>query len=122
MIQSKAIESAKEASRRYVEARLAARKLKVPNHPQIPQIDHDRSLPVQTRGGVRKFDHFYPFERMKPGDSFWVPSDTQCTAGAMTKFSQKSGWKFVSRGQAQDGRPNGQVGRKLRGTRVWRIS
>lgn len=112
----------------YVAQRRQSRLLLVPNHPERPKIISDRELPQQTRGGCKKFDHFYPFEDMKPGDSFWVPSTTQCTAGAVTKFSKKSGWKFVSRGQTEDGRSNKGVsgkprsGNRKRGTRVWRVS
>lgn len=112
-----------EARDRYLQQRKKAKVLAVPNHPETPKIDHHIPPPVEARGGVRKFDHFYPFEEMKPGDSFWVPSQTYCTAGAVTKFAAKSGWKFISRGQSQDGKANSQVGNKSkRGTRVWRVS
>lgn len=104
----------------YLERRLSARTLKVPNHPKVPEIEHGIPMPPQ-RGGVAKFDHFYPFELMKPGDSFWVPSNTFCTAGAIHKFAKRTGWKFVSRGQHQDGKPNNGSSKK-NGTRVWRTA
>lgn len=106
----------------YIEERQASRRLKVPNHPSPPEIDHNIPIPTEARGGTRKYDHFYPFEQMQPGDSFWVPSTTQCTSGAITKFSKKSGWKFTSRAQTKDGCSNKQVSRGKRGTRVWRVS
>lgn len=112
-------ESMERAS--YINARHLAKKLKVPNHPRQPEIVYNIPAPVEARGGTRKFDHFYPFEKMKVGASFWVPSHTNCTAGAVTKFAKKSGWKFISRGQSQDGRANNEVSAKDRGTRVWRI-
>lgn len=107
--------------KKYVEARKKAKRLLVSNHPERPEIVSNIPIPVQTRGGARKFDCFYPFEDMKVGDSFWVPSDTQCTAGAVSKFAKRTGWGFVTRGQAMDGRVNKVVGKKgERGTRVWR--
>lgn len=110
-------------SKVYIAKRKAAKRLEVPNHPEPPRVISDRPIPVEARGGTRKFTHFYPFEEMKPGDSFWVPSGTQCTAGAISKFAKKSGWRFTSRGQAEDGRANGQISgtRAERGTRVWRV-
>lgn len=105
----------------YLAGRKSAKPLLVPNHPERPKIVSDRPPPVEARGGLRKFDHFYPFEEMKVGDSFWVPAQSSCTAGAVTKFSKRTGWKFTSRGEAEDGRTNGKVGPGWRGTRVWRI-
>lgn len=108
----------------YITRRKSARLLVVPNHPERPRIVSHIPVPVQTRGGARKWDNFYPFQDMKPGDSFWVPSETNCTGGAVTKFAKKSGWKFVTRGVTEDGRKNGEVSGKvkgLRGTRVWRV-
>lgn len=109
----------------YIGARKVAKPLHVANHPDQPRIDHDRPIPVEARGGLRKYDHFYPFEQMQPGDSFWVPAESNCTAGAVTKFAAKSGWSFTSRAETQDGRPNSTVGsskKGLRGRRVWRVS
>lgn len=109
----------------YIEERKKSRKLAIANHPERPKIVSSIPAPVEARGGLRKFDHFYPFEDMKPGDSFWVSSETECTAGAVTKFAKKSGWRFVTRGQTEDGRKNADVSGKrkgIRGTRVWRIS
>lgn len=107
----------------YLEHRKKSRRIKVPNHPDSPKIVSDIPIPAESRGGLRKFDHYYPFEDMKPGDSFWVPSTSYCTGGAVTKFAKKSGWKFVTRGQSEDGVQNKKVSNnKLRGTRVWRIA
>ena len=106
----------------YVAARKRARLLLVPNHPERPQIVSDRPVPQQTRGGARKYDCYYPLQDMLPGDSFWVPSTTQCTAGAVSKFGKKTGWRFVTRGQAEDGTPNKEASNPKRGTRVWRVS
>lgn len=107
----------------YLVSRRKSRVLSVPNHPQRPEIEHGIPVPLERRGGVRKFDHFYPFEDMKPGDSFWVPGETYCTAGAITKFSKRTGWKFVSRRQTKEGLSSAEIknNRKL-GTRVWRVS
>lgn len=110
-------------TKEYIKARKSSRRLEVPNHPEPPRIISDRALPVEARGGSRKFDHYYPFEDMKPGDSFWVPSNTYCTGGAVTKFAKKSGWTFVTRGQLEDGRGNScasKTGKNCAGTRVWR--
>ena len=106
----------------YVESRKNARLLVVPNHPDRPEIVSNIPIPLEKRGGVRKYDHFYPFEDMKVGDSFWVPSTTYCTLGAITKFSKKTGWKFSTRAQSKDGLSNNKVAVEKRGVRVWRIS
>lgn len=113
---------AKETRNNYIEQRLKARIMQVENHSAPPKIEHHIPIPVENRGGVRKFDHFYPFEKMKIGDSFWVDSNSDCTCGAITRFAKKSGWKFVSRAQSIDGRPNVKVGRPKRGRRVWRVA
>lgn len=106
----------------FIEARKASRRMQVANHPVAPTMDSPaRPIPVETRGGLRKYDHFYPFEEMAVGDSFWVPSDTGCTPGAVTKFAKKSGWRFVTSAQTFDGISNTTAPRKMRGTRVWRI-
>lgn len=108
----------------YLEKRLAAgnRRQATVNHPAPPVIDRHIPPPLEYRGGERWFDHFYPFEQMLPGDSFWVSSDTGCTPGAVTKFARRTGWKFMTRAQSRDGVPNGKVSRRERGTRVWRIA
>lgn len=108
----------------YIARRKAAKRVAAENHPEPPRIVSNIPIPVETRGGARaeRYRHFYPFEDMKVGDSFWVPSGTQCTAGAITKFAKKSGWKFTQRGQAEDGRRNKSVGAAQRGTRVWRTA
>lgn len=105
----------------YIKLRKSAKRIKVPNHPNAPEIEKGIALPLEARGGLRKLDHYYPFEDMEIGDSFWVPSLSQCTSGAISKFSKKSGWSFISRGQSKDGTFNKVVMKKsLRGTRVWR--
>ncbi len=112
----------------YILDRKKAREMKVSNHPSRPPIDSDRPIPAEARGGVRKHDHFYPFEQMKVGDSFWIASERGtkgCTAGAITKFAKKSGWKFTSRAQTEDGRSNKMVSGTrtgIRGTRIWRTA
>lgn len=53
--------------RTYLTGRRASRTLQVPNHPERPEIEHGIPLPVEARGGLRKYDHFYPLEDMKPG-------------------------------------------------------
>jgi hypothetical protein len=111
-------------SRKYIIARKAARVLQVANHKEQPKVVYDILPPVETRGGVRKYDHFYPFEDMKPGGSFWVESSSRCTLGAVTKFAKKTGWKFMTRAQTEDGRANNEVRESKnvkRGTRVWRL-
>ncbi len=116
------IKNAETAFRKqYLEERKKSRELKVPNHPTRPLIVSHIPVPTEARGGTRKFDHFYPFEDMKPGDSFWVPSSTGCTAGAVTKFAKRTGWKFTSRGQTEAGLGNAKAANRLRGTRVWRV-
>ncbi len=108
----------------FIEARKASKRLKVYNHPKPPKIVYDRPVPQEARGGVRKHDHFYPFEEMKPGGSFWIASEKGargCTAGAITKFAKKSGWKFTSRGETEDGEANRTASKGLRGMRVWRV-
>lgn len=109
------------SSEAFVEARKKARRIPVQHHPEEPEIVYDVPIPIERRGGLRKFDHYYPFEEMKVGASFWVPSDTGCTPGAVTKFAKKSGWRFRTRAQSKDGRSNNQVDVDQRGTRVWRI-
>jgi hypothetical protein len=85
-------------------------------------IDHDRPPPIERRGGAfNRKAHFYPFEAMRPGDSFWVPGQTKCTNGAVTKFAKRTGWRFTTRAEAQDGRVNSKVSPSLRGIRVWRL-
>jgi len=106
----------------YLKQRREAKPMLVPNHPERPEIVYSVPPPARTKGGVRKFDHFYPFEDMKPGASFWVPSNTYCTAGAISKFAKRTGWKFTSRGETENGVPNAKASRKEdRGTRVWRL-
>jgi hypothetical protein len=110
----------------YITSRKSARRIKVPNHPDQPVIEHKLfPIPIEKRGGSRprRFDHFYPLEEMEVGDSFWVPADTTCTSGALTKFAKRTGWKFTYRAQTQDGKPNDRVRKDTnkRGTRVWRI-
>lgn len=111
--------------KQYIKARKKASRLEVPNHPEPPQIVSNIPVPEETRGGSRHHTHYYPFEEMKPGDSFWVPANSHCTLGAVTKFAKKSGWKFVTRAQGICGKKNGELCGKtldLRGTRVWRTS
>lgn len=105
----------------YLKARKSAKRLQVPNHPSRPRVVYSIPLPIENRGGTRKFDHFYPFEEMRVGGSFWVPSSSHCTSGAVTRFSKRTGWKFVTRAQSKDGRPNTQVSMDQRGIRVWRV-
>lgn len=105
----------------FILARKRSDRIQVEHHPASPEIVYDIPAPVEARGGLRKFDHYYPFEEMKPGASFWVPSETGCTPGAVTKFAKRTGWKFATRAQAKDGRANNKVGSKERGTRVWRL-
>lgn len=120
---SQIIEAFRVERTKYLKERKTAKLLLVPNHPEPPVIVSNIPIPVEARGGTRKFDHFYPFELMKPGDSFWVQSGTQCTAGAVTKFAKRTGWRFVSRGQTEDGVPNIKAtNNRKRGTRIWRIS
>lgn len=124
---SSGAETEAEIVAKYLEARKESRVMQVANHPGQPKIISTRPIPVEARGGLRKFDHFYPFESMNTGDSFWVPSPTGCTPGAVAKFAKKSEWKFVTRAQAEDGTPNSKISGvrargKKRGTRVWRIA
>ena len=114
--------------RQYIAARKASKRIIAQHHPDVPVIVSDRPIPVETRGGLRKFDHFYPFEEMKPGDSFWVPthgSTSICTKGAVSRFAKKSGWKFITRSQSEDGRANSLICNhsrpKYAGIRIWRI-
>jgi hypothetical protein len=106
----------------FVARRKASPRLEVQHHPEPPEIIYTRPIPVELRGGHRKHDHYYPFEDMRVGGSFWVPSMTGCTPGAVTKFAKKSGWRFVTRAQSEDGRKNGEVDAEKRGTRVWRTN
>lgn len=114
----------------YIDTRISAKSIRPPNHPLIPEIVSNIPPPIELRGGLRKMDHYYPFERMQAPrmvdgewiyDSFWVPSSTGCTPGAVTKFAKKSGWRFTTRGETKDGNPNKTATKSLRGTRVWRI-
>ena len=114
--------------RQYIAARKASKRTIAQHHPETPIIVSDRPIPVETRGGLRKFDHFYPFEEMKVGDSFWVPlhgSTSACTKGAVTKFAKKSGWQFTTRSQDKAGRANSRIAShmrfKLAGIRIWRV-
>lgn len=108
-------------SQEYIEARRKSRIIPVANHPEQPEIEKGVPIPIEARGGLRKYDHFYPFEKMEIGDSFWVSSSSYCTAGAVTKFSKKTGWKFISRGESKAGVANSLAAKNKRGTRVWRI-
>lgn len=105
----------------YLAKRKNAKRIRPQSHEvKPPEIEHGIPPPKETRGGARNFSHFYPFEEMKVGDSFWVGGETMCTRGAVTDFAKRSGWKFVCRAQTKDGKPNaGQGGG--RGTRVWRV-
>lgn len=116
----------------YVRARLASRRVSVSNHPDEPELTFTRPAPTKVpgksspggaRGGFRwcKFDHFYPFEVMLVGQSFWVPSQRGCTHGAVTKFARASGWKFVCSSEGEDGTRNRQLPVEVKGVRVWRI-
>lgn len=99
----------------YIARRQAARVVEI-----VPQVETGVPLPIEARGGTRKFDHRLPFENMLVGDSFWVKGGGKNVNSAVTKFAKKSGWKFVTRGQGQDGTANVKLSNKLRGTRVWR--
>lgn len=107
----------------FIQARLAAPLMKSRNHSR-PQIE--KGIPVPgKKHHVAKHDHFYPFEAMEVGDSFWVEGDKHCTSRAVSIFTAKTGWKFITRGQLKDGRANkfGHAGRKkdARGQRIWRV-
>lgn len=121
------------AVEKYLEARRSAKRVKVANHPKPPEITWDFPL-VERRGGARqaRFNHFYPLELMPEPRyeitsdtlqyaSFWVKGESRCTAGALTKFARRTGWKFKSRAQAEDGTSNSKVGKAKRGLRVWRV-
>ena len=92
-----------------------------------PKIESAGQFPIPMkvpRGtGHMNGTHFYPFENMKIGDSFWVsdPEGKRCTAVAVSRFAKKTGWKFLTRCQTEDGRPGSKVKQKYRGTRVWRV-
>ncbi len=114
-----------DSSETYLAKRRSAKRHGTVNHPEPPKIERGVPLPVEARGGTRprRYDHLYPFEDMRVGDSFWVPAgEWNCTSGAMTKFARRTGYKFISRGQARDGRANSGVGQGERGTRVWRMT
>lgn len=110
----------------FIEERRKSRRTK-PLHepPPRPQVEIGIPIPPDGRGGNNSssFDHFYPFERMKVGYSFWVAETKQNAMSAAVKFAAKTGRKFVSRAITKDGRKNGKVSNSsgLRGTRVWRI-
>lgn len=125
-------------SNEYCQKRQKAPRLKPTKHPgPRPLVEKDRPIPVelverQTRrdysksklGGARNFSHFYPFEDMEIGDSFWVRCETNCTTGAISKFSKKTGRKFLHRMERKDGKVikrGEKVGKSERGRRVWRI-
>jgi hypothetical protein len=108
----------------YIAARKRAKRVAAVNHSAPIKIIYSRPIPVEKRGSM-KFHHFYPFEDMKPGGSFWIQSDEKlmCPRAAVSQFAKKSGWKFITRGQSKDGRPNKEVHRLgERGVRIWRIS
>lgn len=107
----------------FLTKRKEGKKVKPVAHPQAtPEIDHDVPVPVELRGGSRNFSHFYPFEEMAVGDSFWVQADSNCTSGACSKFAKKTGWGFVTRSQTKDGKRNRKRnGTGRNGTRVWRV-
>lgn len=87
-----------------------------------PEIDKGIPIPTQTRGGAHYMSHFYPFEKLEVGDSFWVPVDCKAVIPAMAKFAKKSGWKLISRGQSREGKSNNVAGRTKRGFRIWRVA
>lgn len=111
----------------YLEARRQFKEVRATqHHGRRAKPEIEKGIPVPTRGKNAHANgrHFYPFEDMEIGDSFWVPDPAghTCTKSAITAFASRSGWKFTLRGQAQDGRMNRVVGKKSeRGTRVWRI-
>jgi len=106
----------------YIAAREAAKPLKESKFDPI-EITLDVPIPLELRGGTRKWDHFFPFEDMKQvGASFWVPKEHVQSARSMaTAFTKRTGWKFVSRAQSKEGVPNAKVGDKKQGVRIWRI-
>jgi len=61
----------------------------------MPQPPIDSNVPMPTR---------YPFDKMKVGDSFLVPSDVtrQAVAVAATRYGRKHNMKFSTR-QLKDG-------------------
>lgn len=92
--------------------------------PALPIEKKEFPIPVETRGGTREqsFESKYPFEFLEIGDSFWVPDMVVETFSSYAnRFSKKSGWKFVCRGQTKDGRPGRDTKAELRGVRVWRV-
>lgn len=113
----------------FLARRRAAKKLQsTDEHGPRPRIERGVPVPAELRGGPRHFAHFYPFEDMEIGDSFWVPGGTTCTNGAAMKFGEKTGWQFRCRAETRDGRRVKTVGSRPapgkpheRGTRVWRI-
>lgn len=86
---------------------------------EAPEIEPAGTFPIPPRkGGANNNTHFYPFERLAVG----VAADTYCTSGAASKFTQRTGWKFICRGQTKDGVLNSKAGPKARGCRVWRTA
>lgn len=106
----------------YLVARRSSRTMTSNKHGESPP-KIERNVPIpEKKKQVSKFDHFYPFENMKVGDSFWVAGDQYCTSRAVTQFTARTGWRFVTKGQSRDGRKNCNVGKhEERGQRVWRV-
>lgn len=107
----------------YLDVRRKAPVRKTQHHgAKPPEIEKGIPIPQETRGGAHNFSHFYPFEEMEVGDSFWIKGSTGCTKGAVSDFAKKTGRKFTCRSQSKDGRSNKAVGKEHRGLRVWRIA
>lgn len=106
----------------YLEARTKAARVRSRKITSVVEIEQGVPIPVETRGGVHvaNFDHFYPFEDMKVGDSFWVADGLAAVRPATTKFAAKSGWKFLTRAQSREGKKAMNTPHSKRGVRVWR--
>lgn len=105
----------------YLEKRKKSRSMPTTHGLEEPEITYSIPIPKELRGGVGNFVHFYPFEKMEPGASFWVPGSTTCTNSAVGKWEQRTGWKMMVRAQRKDGSPNVHGKKGENGCRVWRV-
>jgi hypothetical protein len=71
-----------------------------------PKIQIDKGVPIPTGYGGYK----YPWESMKPGDSFFVPNKTIKVVSASVAYAREK-YGFTFRCRSIDG-----------GVRVWRVT
>ena len=76
----------------------------------IKPIEVDTGIPLPWNG--ERPNTVYPWARLTPGDSFFVPGKTaDCLNGPRQYQQRKRGWKITMKGVTENG---------IKGVRVWR--